>query len=430
MRAEASCGNSLVLFLIFLFVAPMQAYANTQANLTMLQRAWIFAIYAEAATAIFCLLGLMWDDPGTIKRTAENCFPLPDIVAEKLANGQSLESVGNVTGEDGRVFCIRCLVWRPDDGGNTHHCSTCQRCVCEFDHHCGVRAARASLARNTWPPPYRLPTTRAIQRLPLPPHCMLIASLIMGGSGQMSDPTPPSSPHLPTPRSPHATPPRHLRRHLCLFPFTHFPQVFGRCIAGDGCGGNMGYFKTLILMGVLGCGTCVSLMVVSSAWTAGGPACKCSPRRPPPHRYVRLFHGRLERPLRELPAPPSRLACLHPRLAWQHVLLGVERVPRPGAEPHDTLCTRTTCALRGPPPAPSLSRTGGRLADDRSFGLWGGEHKQAGGVSTVIAGSPRSHVVSRWVRPSRPRARAAALPGVTAPGSKPDCGASPSRTLF
>ena len=82
---------------------------------------------------------------------------------------------------------------------------------------------------------------------------------------------------------------------------------------------------------------------------------------PSPHRYVRLFHGRLERPLRELPAPPSRLACLHPRLAWQHVLLGVERVPRPGAEPQDTLCTRTTCALRGPPPAHALT-------DRRSLG--------------------------------------------------------------
>jgi len=178
MRAEACCGNSLVLFLIFLFVAPMQAFANAQAgSLTMMQRIWIGAIYAEAATAIFCLLGLMWDDPGTIKRTPDNCFPQPDIVAERLAGGGDLSQIGNVSGDDGRIFCIRCLVWRPDDG-NTHHCSTCQRCVTEFDHHCGV---------------------------------------------------------------------------------------FGRCIAGDGCGGNMGYFKTLILMGVLGCGTCVSFMVMSSS---------------------------------------------------------------------------------------------------------------------------------------------------------------------
>lgn len=88
-------------------------------------------------------------------------------------------------------------------------------------------------------------------------------------------------------------------------------------------------------------------------------------------------------------------------------------------QPHDTLRTRTTCALRGPPPAPSLSRTGGRLADDRSFGLWGGEHKQAGGVSTVIAGSPRSHVVSLGA--SLATARARLLPGVTAAG--------PSRTV-
>ena len=41
-------------------------------------------------------------------------------------------------------------------------------------------------------------------------------------------------------------------------------QVFGRCIAGEGMAGNMGYFKTLILMGVLGCATCVTFMVVSA----------------------------------------------------------------------------------------------------------------------------------------------------------------------
>jgi hypothetical protein len=52
--------------------------------------------------------------------------------------------------------------------------------------------------------------------------------------------------------------------------------VFGRCIAGDGCGGNMGYFKTLIMMGCLGCATCVSFMFVSAS--AGARA---TPRETP-----------------------------------------------------------------------------------------------------------------------------------------------------
>jgi len=357
MRAEASCGNSLVLFLIFLFVAPMQAYANTQANLTMLQRAWIFAIYAEAATAIFCLLGLMWDDPGTIKRTAENCFPLPDIVAEKLANGQSLESVGNVTGEDGRVFCIRCLVWRPDDGGNTHHCSTCQRCVCEFDHHCGVRAARASLARNTWPPPDDASDLTPLSSPSLQADCLphhggkwadersnasLFPPSAHAALAPCYAPAPPSTPPMPVsfPTFPTGLRPVHrgrrLRRQHGVLQNSHLdgrPRLRYVCLF-DGRLERLDCRRP-----------CMQVLTTA----------------PSPHRYVRLFHGRLERPLRELPAPPSRLACLHPRLAWQHVLLGVERVPRPGAEPHDTLRTRTTCALRGPPPAHALT-------DRRSLG--------------------------------------------------------------
>lgn len=152
MRAEASCGNSLVLFLIFLFVAPMQSYASANnGKLTFVQQMWMFAIYLEAAIAIVCLLGLMWGDPGTIKRTPANCFPQPEIVAQKLRNGESLANVGNIA-DDGRVFCIRCLVWRADDG-MTHHCSTCQRCVEDFDHHCGVRSKLSNFPSLVTPCP-------------------------------------------------------------------------------------------------------------------------------------------------------------------------------------------------------------------------------------------------------------------------------------
>ena len=111
-------------------------------------------IYVEALLAYTCLITLQYFGPCVfaVKRTPETCFPLPEKLLHNMRasarNGERRGSVtsalkeataglGNLTdpaGERG-VYCVRCFVWRAEDG---HHCSECQRCFNDFDHHCGV----------------------------------------------------------------------------------------------------------------------------------------------------------------------------------------------------------------------------------------------------------------------------------------------------
>ena len=147
MRSQALCGNLLVLSLITIFCGLTNAIALWGPSAHTGAAWWVVfvAIWGQTAIALVCLLAIMWADPGTVRRSEATCFPVPDAVAEKLRRGESLATIGNIT-RDGRTYCVRCLVWRPNDGGRsggragsslTHHCQTCNRCVTEFDHHCG-----------------------------------------------------------------------------------------------------------------------------------------------------------------------------------------------------------------------------------------------------------------------------------------------------
>ena len=112
------------------------AYATCLVPTVTVDPIWRGALWSEAAAILTFFLGFLWCDPGAVRRSPETCFPQPLHVATRLCEGLTLDGIKNVT-EDGRVFCVRCLLWRPDSA-RTHHCSTCKRCVVDFDHHCVV----------------------------------------------------------------------------------------------------------------------------------------------------------------------------------------------------------------------------------------------------------------------------------------------------
>ena len=93
-------------------------------------------MYSLALCALYSLNKIVCGDPGYVARSQETCFPVPHELLELLGTGE--QQVVNIKDDvNDRTYCVRCFVWRPNKGRTgrkSHHCSSCQRCVVDFDH--------------------------------------------------------------------------------------------------------------------------------------------------------------------------------------------------------------------------------------------------------------------------------------------------------
>ena len=142
-------GLLVTMFVGITFTISHQSYAVGASDLGKFCR---FVIYTEALIAFGCLFTLQYlGHLFHVRRTPTTCFPLPDELVRRMriaaadqdratvtsAMRAAASGMGNIkdpAGERG-VYCVRCFVWRDEDG---HHCSECNRCTNDFDHHCGV----------------------------------------------------------------------------------------------------------------------------------------------------------------------------------------------------------------------------------------------------------------------------------------------------
>jgi hypothetical protein len=154
-RREAVGGSCFVFFLILIFVGMTHGIALEALEDGFEYHGtiwWVFfaLIYSQSLAALLCLFVLLVADPGVVKRSHNTCQPIPAQMVPSIRDYLKHQSSSHkqfvrpseayYTAENGTgdTYCVRCLVWRRDDDGRHYHCSTCQRCVKKYDHHCSV----------------------------------------------------------------------------------------------------------------------------------------------------------------------------------------------------------------------------------------------------------------------------------------------------
>ena len=177
-RQESSMGCTVVLSIVTACVTTTSIVLNVidvHKEAPALKWAGMVAVWTQGIAAIGCLLGILYGDPGIVKRSPATCLPPHPEVCRRIQTGESLDGALHHNVEEPvapfRSYCARCFVYRPSyksvemiraaakeaeaerpscrfcgircgyppPSKSAHHCATCQRCVEDFDHH--VRAS-------------------------------------------------------------------------------------------------------------------------------------------------------------------------------------------------------------------------------------------------------------------------------------------------
>lgn len=154
IRQQTNVGISLVLFLSLTFIGlthgiALEAIGGIEKN-SSTWWAFLGLIYTMIVLALCFLTGLLWSDPGIVRRSEKNSLPVPLTCEEWVrshlegnANGVEPPPKRYIGSSDptkvGDTYCVRCLVWRRLESSKFYfHCNICQRCIMHYDHHCSI----------------------------------------------------------------------------------------------------------------------------------------------------------------------------------------------------------------------------------------------------------------------------------------------------
>ena len=113
-------GNFFVMFvlavILFIYTSVMNVYSSRYRGISYTEYPiflFLLSFHTSVFMLIWCFLRAMLTDPGIV----------PPLWGFYMGDSENKR----------RRYCLMCHVFKPE---RCHHCSACNRCVLNMDHHC------------------------------------------------------------------------------------------------------------------------------------------------------------------------------------------------------------------------------------------------------------------------------------------------------